>query len=228
MAPAVRLSRAVVLLGRFPALAGADLLVEAGEIVHLSGPNGAGKSTLLRACAGFLRVVEGEAEVLGHDLRRDRRRLRRAVGLLGHTSFLYDELTVEDNLRFAVRAAGAAVSDAGPALERAGLDARLRKVTVGQLSAGQRRRAALAVLVARRPELWVLDEPHPGLDSAGRDFVDDVVRGAAAGGATVVFASHELARAAALADRQLTVVGGQVHAMQPYAPPARHPEVLGV
>jgi len=220
MAPAVRLSRAVVLLGRFPALAGADLLVERGEIVHLSGPNGAGKSTLLRACAGLLRVVEGEAEVLGHDLTRERRRLRRNVGLLGHDSFLYEELTVLDNLRFAVRAAGAPTSAVEPALARLGLDNRLAHVTVGRLSAGQRRRAALAVLVARAPELWLLDEPHAGLDAAGRDLVDDLAREAAAGGTTVLFASHELDRAAGLAQRQLTVVGGQVHETQPFASPA--------
>jgi heme ABC exporter ATP-binding subunit CcmA len=219
MAPAVRLSRAVVLLGRFPALAGADLLVERGEIVHLSGPNGAGKSTLLRACAGLLRVVEGEAEVLGHDLHRDRRRIRRAVGLLGHSSFLYEELTVLDNLRFAVRAAGAPVAAVAPALERLGLAGRLADVQVARLSAGQRRRAALAVLVARSPELWLLDEPHAGLDAAGRDLVDGLVREAAAAGTTVVFASHELDRASGLAQRQLTVVGGQVHETQPFASP---------
>jgi heme ABC exporter ATP-binding subunit CcmA len=219
MAPAVRLSRAVVLLGRFPALAGADLLVERGEIVHLSGPNGAGKSTLLRACAGLLRVVEGEAEVLGHDLARDRRRVRRNVGLLGHSSFLYEELTVLDNLRFAVRAAGAPVAAVGPALERLGLAGRLADVQVARLSAGQRRRAALAVLVARSPELWLLDEPHAGLDAAGRDLVDGLVRDAAATGTTVVFASHELDRASSLAQRQLTVVGGQVHETQPFASP---------
>jgi len=218
MAPAVRLSRAVVLLGRFPALAGADLLVDPGEIVHLSGPNGAGKSTLLRACAGLLRVVDGEAEVLGHDLRRDLRRVRRSVGLLGHASFLYEELSVEDNLRFAVRAAGAEASAVEPALARLGLDSRLRDVAVAKLSAGQRRRASLAVLVARRPELWLLDEPHAGLDAAGRDLVDDLVREATAGGATVLFASHELDRAGALAGRQLTVVGGQVHETQPFVP----------
>jgi len=226
MAPAVRLSRAVVLLGRFPALAGADLLVDRGEIVHLSGPNGAGKSTLLRACAGLLRVVEGEAEVLGHDLRSDRRRIRRSVGLLGHTSFLYDELTVEDNLRFAVRAAGAPIADLEAALVRLGLDGRLRHVGVARLSAGQRRRAALAVLVARRPELWLLDEPHAGFDAAGRDLIDALVREAAASGTTVVFASHELDRASALAGRQLTVVGGQVHETQPFASRRETPSAL--
>jgi heme ABC exporter ATP-binding subunit CcmA len=220
MAPAVRLSRAVVLLGRFPALAGADLLVHRGEIVHLSGPNGAGKSTLLRACAGLLRVVEGEAEVLGHDLVRERRQVRRRVGLLGHSSFLYEELTVLDNLRFAVRAAGAPVAAVAPALEKLGLAGRLADVPVARLSAGQRRRAALAVLVARAPELWLLDEPHAGLDAAGRDLVDGLVREAAVAGTTVVFASHELDRASSLAQRQLTVVGGQVHETQPFASPS--------
>jgi heme ABC exporter ATP-binding subunit CcmA len=219
MAPAVRLSRAVVLLGRFPALAGADLLVERGEIVHLSGPNGAGKSTLLRACAGLLTVVEGEAEVLGHDLRRDRRRLRREVGLLGHHSFLYEELSVADNVRFAVRAAGLPASAATPALARLGLDGRLADVGVARLSAGQRRRTSLAVLVARRPALWLLDEPHAGLDAAGRDLVDELVREASADGSTVLFASHELDRANAIAGRQLTVVGGQVHETQPFVAP---------
>lgn len=213
MAPAVRLSRAVVLLGRFPALAGADLLVERGEIVHLSGPNGAGKSTVLRACAGLLRVVGGEAEVLGSDLRRDRHSIRRRVGLLGHAGFLYDELTVEDNARFAVRAAGGDLAAVEPALSRLGLDGRLRSVVVAKLSAGQRRRAALAALVARAPELWLLDEPHAGLDAAGRDLLDTIVRDAAAAGATVLFASHELDRAGDLGHRTLTVSGGLIHAM---------------
>jgi ABC-type multidrug transport system ATPase subunit len=230
MAPAVRLSRAVVLLGRFPALAGADLLVERGEIVHLSGPNGAGKSTLLRACAGLHAIVDGDAEVLGHDLRAGhqagRRRIRRDVGLLGHSSFLYEELSVEDNLRFAVRAAGAPVAAVGPALTRLGLDGRLRDVSIAKLSAGQRRRAALAVLVARQPDLWLLDEPHAGLDAESRDLVDALVRDAAGGGATIVFASHELDRASALAQRQLTVVGGEVHETQPFTRKQADPSLV--
>ncbi|HEX2850313.1 MAG TPA: ABC transporter ATP-binding protein [Acidimicrobiales bacterium] len=224
MAPAVRLSRAVALLGRFPALAGADLLVQPGEIVHLSGPNGAGKSTLLRVCAGLLRVVDGDAEVLGVDLRRTPRDVRRRVGLLAHATFLYDDLTVEDNVRFAVQAARAGTRRVEPALGRLGLDGRLRKVEVARLSAGQRRRVALAAIVARDPDLWLLDEPHAGLDAAGRDTVDDLIREVAAGGRTVVFASHELDRASGVAGRQLTVVGGQVHVTQPFAAPA--PETL--
>ena len=71
--PVVCIRSAVCLLDRFPALAGADLDVDEGEIVLLSGPNGAGKSTLLRLLAGLLPLRSGTATVLGHDLARDRR-----------------------------------------------------------------------------------------------------------------------------------------------------------
>src|SRR5688572_19600061 len=128
MASAIRLRSAVALLGRFPALAGVDLDVESGEVVLVQGPNGAGKTSLLRACAGLLAVVEGEAVVLGHDLRRDRRAVRRRVGLLGHAGSLYDDLTVADNVRFAVRAARGDEAKADDARALLGLDGRLRHV----------------------------------------------------------------------------------------------------
>ncbi len=222
---AVHLRSAVCLLGRFPALAGADLDVASGETVLVRGANGAGKTTLLRALAGLVPVVEGEAQVLGHDLRRDRRRLRRRVGLLGHASGLYDDLSVADNLRFWARAAGRPVPDTEAALARLGLAGRLADVPAARLSAGQRRRVALAVLAARAPELWLLDEPHAGLDAAGRDLLDDLVRSAAAQGATVVLASHELDRAGSLADRAVTLAGGRLvtDPSRSPAPPATTP-----
>ena len=208
----VHLRSAASLLVRFPALAGVDLDVARGELVLLRGANGAGKTTLLRACAGLVPFSTGTAEVLGHDLRRDRRSVRRRVGLLGHATFLYDDLTVEDNLRFAARAAGATAGAAEDAMSRLGLGGRLRVVPAAKLSAGQRRRVALAAVVARRPELWLLDEPHAGLDAAGRDLLDGLVTEAAAAGATVLLASHELDRAGALATRTVTMAGGQVRA----------------
>lgn len=210
MDPVVRLRRAVALLGRFPALAGVDLEVQAGEVVHVSGGNGAGKTTLLRVCAGLVPVVDGEVEVLGHDLRRDRRSVRSRIGLVGHAASLYDDLSVEENVRFAARAARRPDAVVEPALARLGVGGRLACVPTARLSAGQRRRTALAALVARAPELWLLDEPHADLDSAGRNLVDDLVREAAASGATVVFASHDLDRAIPLATRAVTVAAGQV------------------
>ena len=200
----------MTVLGRFPALAGIDLEVAAGEIVLLRGPNGAGKTTLLRLCAGLLPVARGEATVLGHDLtdRRQWRDLRRRVGLLGHAAGLYDELTVADNVRFWGRAAGALEADIDAALVACGLHERLADLLVARLSAGQRRRTSLACLLSRRPELWLLDEPHAGLDQEGRDVLDGLVRTAVASGATVLLSSHELERAEALADRVVTIVGG--------------------
>lgn len=221
MAVAIRLRGAVALLGRFPALAGVDLDVAPGEVLLVQGSNGAGKTSLLRACAGLLPIVAGEATVLSVDLRKDRRAIRRHVGLLGHATGLYDDLTVADNVRFAVRAAGADVDGIEPALRRFELDGRLRSTAAGRLSAGQRRRTALAALVARGPSLWLLDEPHAGLDAAGRDLLDAAVRHAAAGGTTVVFASHEADRAEALATRSATLAGGVV--VEPAAPAASSP-----
>jgi heme ABC exporter ATP-binding subunit CcmA len=211
MEPVIHFRSAVCLLGRFPALAGVDLDVEPGEIVLLQGPNGAGKTTLLRACAGLVPVASGEARVLGHDLRdrRAARAVRSRVGLLGHATHLYEDLTVADNVRFWSRAVGADPADAAAALAALGLDGRLRDVIVSRLSAGQRRRTSLAVLLARRPEVWLLDEPHAGLDQASRDQLDGLVRSAVAQGATVVLASHEHERAEALAGRIVSVVGGQ-------------------
>lgn len=210
MEPVVHLHGAVTLLGRFPALAGIDLEVVAGEIVLLRGPNGAGKTTLLRCLAGLLPVVRGRATVLGHDLRHrhEARALRGRVGLLGHATGLYDDLTVADNVRFWGRAAGADDAEVAAALGACGLDGRLATVAVARLSAGQRRRTSLACLIARRPELWLLDEPHAGLDQDGRDTLDGLVRAAVAAGATVILSSHELDRAQSLAGRVVDLVGG--------------------
>ncbi|MEP6623789.1 MAG: ATP-binding cassette domain-containing protein, partial [Acidimicrobiia bacterium] len=96
----------VCLLGRFPALAGADLDVEAGEIVLVAGPNGAGKTTLLRLLAGLLVPYSGAVEVLGVDLATDRMSARRRIALVGHETHCYDDLTARENIHFFARAAG--------------------------------------------------------------------------------------------------------------------------
>ncbi|MCC6225469.1 MAG: heme ABC exporter ATP-binding protein CcmA [Microthrixaceae bacterium] len=217
MEPVVHFRSAVALLGRFPALTGVNLDVGAGEIVLVTGPNGAGKTTLLRCCAGLLRVTAGTARVLGVDLVADRVAVRPMVGLLGHDSGLYDELSVIDNLRFWARAVGAPTDDIDAVMDRVGVASRLADVAVSRLSTGQRRRAGLAALVIRRPSLWLLDEPHAGLDQRARDELDALARSAARQGATVLFSSHELDRAEALATRSVHLVGGAVVCAESHA-----------
>ena len=206
----VDLVDAVAVLGSFPALAGATLSVRRGEIVLLRGPNGAGKTTLLRLCAGLVPLERGQGRILGVDLVHDRELVRHRVGMIGHNNGLYSDLTVAENVRFWGRTVGASTAEVDAALHRMGLDGRLANLPISRLSAGQKRRTALAGLVARRAELWLLDEPHAGLDAAGRDELDQVLKLAAAAGATVMVASHELERASQLATRQVEVVAGQV------------------
>jgi heme ABC exporter ATP-binding subunit CcmA len=210
MEPVVHFSEAVAVHGRFPVLTGASLTVNPHEIVLLQGPNGAGKTSLLRACAGLLPVVQGTANVLGVDLTQDRKAVRARVGLLGHANGLYDDLTVAENVRFWGRTAGASDDEVNAAMSELGLNGRLATVKVVKLSAGQRRRTALATVLARRPELWLLDEPHTGLDTDGRNLIDDVLRRAVAAGATILFASHEMDRAEPLASRVVRIDAGRV------------------
>ncbi len=208
MESAVWLRDAVCCRGGFPALAGVDLNVATGEILLLRGPNGAGKTTLLRLLAGLASLDGGRGTVLGCDLRSDRRALRPQVGLLGHDLMLYEDLTVAENLRFFAALAGASEAESQAALDRLEVAPRLADVSLRRLSAGQRKRVAAAALAVRRPRLWLLDEPHAGLDESGRGAVNRLVRDAAGRGATVVLASHEAPAAAEVATRTVELLGG--------------------
>ena len=215
MAPAIRLRSAVALQGRFPVLSGVDLDLAAGQVLVVLGANGAGKTSLLRLLAGLVPLTSGEAEILGADLRSSSADVRRRVGLLGHDAGLHDELTPVENLRFALRASRLDHGRAEPALNRVGLSGRPSTTPLGRLSAGQRRRVGLALLVARRPQLWLLDEPHASLDEVTRYLVAEVVEEAAAGGAAVVASSHEPELAVPMADLVVTMAGGAVISSAP-------------
>ena len=220
----VRLRSAVCLLDRFPALAGVDLDVAEREILLVSGANGAGKTTLLRLLAGLVPLQSGTAEVLGHDLATDRTGARRDLALVGHDTFCYDDLTVRENLRFAARAARRPGTACDAAMERLGLT-RVAGTTHARLSAGQRKRLALAVALTREPRLLLLDEPHAGLDAKGREVLDAVVAAAPSEGRTVVLVSHEVERARTLATREIVLHAGRaVSAASPAPAPAAAPK----
>ena len=210
MDPVIELNDVVAVLGQFPALAGANLQVSRGEIVLLQGPNGAGKTSILRVCAGLLPIERGSGRVLGIDLVTQRDEVRSRVGLLGHSNGLYLDLTVEQNIRFWASMVNATEEEIVRAMSLMRIDGRLSSVKTARLSAGQRRRCALASLIVRRAEIWLLDEPHAGLDAQGRDELDSVLRHAVSAGATIVLASPEMERASARATRGVTVDGGGV------------------
>lgn len=210
MSTVIELRDVVALYGSHPALAGVTLHVDHGEIVVVRGANGAGKSSLLRLCAGLVPLARGEAHVLDHDLAVDRERVGRRVGLLGQRNGLFLDLSAEENVRFWGGLSGATTAEMDEALQRMGVVGSLVGRRVGTMSTGQRKRVALACLVTRRAELWLLDEPHSGLDATGREELDEVLRLAARAGATIVLASHESERADRLGAREITMSGGRV------------------
>ncbi len=154
-------------------LEGVSLAVAPGGALLLLGPNGSGKSTLLRVLAGLKRPDAGT--VSGPE----------NPGYLGHADAIKAGLTVSENLRFA--AAGGPV---GPALEALGLGA-LADLPARMLSAGQRRRLALARLTLSRSAVWLLDEPTLGLDTASLGLLERLLAEHRAGGGAVVAATHQ-------------------------------------
>ena len=177
--------------GEVPVFEDLDFAVDAGEALWLAGPNGSGKSSLLRLMAGLLEPVAGiirwNGEAIGDDREAHRARLR----YLGHLDAVKPHLSVEENLRFWAEYWDTPLGGIAPALARVGLSA-LRDAAGRRLSAGQRRRLALARLLLQPASLWLLDEPTAALDSDGVAVFTALVTECRAQGGIVVFSSHDV------------------------------------
>ena len=172
-------------------LRGVQLEATSGEVVQVTGANGAGKTTLLRALCGLAHLEEGRVLWGGRDMREDRAGFHASLMYLGHEPPLKPELTARENLRFWIgirRALPAAELE--PVLARTGAAAFADR-PVRTLSAGQRRRVALAGLLLARTPLWLLDEPTTNLDADGVALVSRLVEAHAADGGLVVTAVHQ-------------------------------------
>ena len=173
---------------------GLSAAVGPGEALRVTGPNGCGKTTALRIVCGLLPSEAGAVRWRGRIVSEPSSDpgWRREIAFVGHREALKDALTPLENLRFARALTGGARSPVRPeeALERVGLD-RERDTLTGDLSAGQRRRAALARLLLRDAALWVLDEPAAALDRDGAALVEAMCAAHAAGGGAIVFTSHQ-------------------------------------
>ena len=213
-------ARDVVLsFGRTPALRGAGLDVDAGEIVAVMGPSGSGKSTLLHCLAGILVPDEGEVHFDGHRIdtlgEAERSALRRdRFGFVFQFGQLVPELTAEENVALPLLLGGVrraeAVRSAREWFPRLGLDG-LEERRSGELSGGQAQRVALARGLVARPRVLFADEPTGALDSlTGEQVMDLLVDSARAEGTTVVVVTHE-PRVAAYADREVVVRDGKAY-----------------
>ncbi|WP_261663848.1 heme ABC exporter ATP-binding protein CcmA [Deinococcus sp. Marseille-Q6407] len=205
---AVQLRGLWLRLGREVILRGIDLDIPQGQHVTLLGPNGAGKTTLLRLLASALRPTRGEGRILGYDL-HDAAAVREQVHLMPVDAALYPDLTCRENLEFALRMHGQPLDSAGAALARVGLAAAADR-RARFLSAGMRKRLALARAWQLGRPLTLVDEPFANLDAAGRQLVLELLGELGARGSTLVIAAHEPELAARLAPRQLHLEAGQL------------------
>ncbi|MDH2444895.1 ABC transporter ATP-binding protein [Amnibacterium sp. CER49] len=176
-----------VVRGRREVLHDLSLGVPAGSVVGLLGPSGSGKTTLMRSVAGSQRIRSGTLRVLG--LTAGSRSLRARVGYATQAGSVYDDLTVEQNLRYFARVLGAPAGDPSRVLAEVDLEDHANRM-VGRLSGGQRSRVSLGVALLGTPELLVLDEPTVGLDPVLRADLWSLFRRLADRGVTLLVSSH--------------------------------------
>ncbi len=163
--------------------------VPVGSPLLIEGPNGAGKTTLLRVIAGLTMPEDGTVTWCGRPLRDELQAARLGLAFAGHALALKAELSTRENLDFFARLAGQS-SLVDDTLEATGL-ADCAALQVRLLSAGQKRRAALARVLLSGADLWLLDEPQTNLDAAGRRYLDGVLQRHLAAGGTLVVAAHQ-------------------------------------
>ncbi|HEX2239827.1 MAG TPA: heme ABC exporter ATP-binding protein CcmA [Actinomycetota bacterium] len=196
-----------VTFGRTVALS--DLHLEIGPgIAGLFGPNAAGKSTLLRVIAGLQETTRGEVLWNEQPVNVRDEGFRRAVGYVGHDAGLYRALTVQENLQFFGLLYGT-TAKIEQVVARLNLES-LASTRVGELSAGLRRRAAVARALVHDPQILLLDEPYANLDDDAANLVSAAIRDWWSDGRHALVASHGAKRVKAFADASIILQRGHV------------------
>jgi heme exporter protein A len=209
--PALELRDVSKQFGVFQALSGVCLRVAPGDCILLYGPNGAGKTTLLRVLSTLARPSEGKVLFDDTDVHLNPNAAKAAIGFVSHTTFLYGELTILENLEFAGKLFGlthiaqrvAGVLDTFHLHDRAGTPVR-------ELSRGYQQRVSLARAFLHDPQFLLLDEPFTGLDAASAESLQGLMRRLEGQGKAVIFSTHNFEQGKTLARRLVALEGGKV------------------
>lgn len=195
-----------------------SLDVAAGQCLALLGPNGSGKTTLLRILATVLRPSGGTLSLGGVDALKRPEAARALVGVVGHGSWVYEDLTALENLRFwtAMRGGDAAPARLQAALQQLDLDG-VSRDRVRTFSAGMKRRLALARAALTDARILLLDEPFTGLDRQGRKWLGEFLGQFKSAGGAVVLATHSFSGGLDVADRVAILYGGRFALDRPAA-----------
>lgn len=197
--------------GNIRALAGIDLKVRKGDHLTIFGPNGAGKTTLIKLLSTLIKPSGGSVLLDGLDIREAPGQIRSRLGVVSHSTFLYNNLTVSENLRFYGRMYGVTNLEQRirEVISQVQLESRLHD-QVGTLSRGMKQRVAIARAVLHDPLIMLLDEPDTGLDPHATMMMRDMLEPFTSGERTVVMTTHNLERGIEFADQVVILHEGRV------------------
>jgi len=189
---------------------------EAGKFTTIFGPNGAGKTTLIRIISTIAKATEGEVKILGLDIAKEAEKVRKHIGVIGHQTFLYEDLTAEENLRFYGKLYS--VPDLneriGSSLSEVGL-AQRSKDHVRGFSRGMQQRLAIARAMLHDPDILLLDEPYTGLDQHATQILTQWLKKLREQKRTTLMVTHNIERGLELADRVFILIRGKIAFDQP-------------
>ena len=195
--------------GYLQALKSVSLEIKEEEFLAFSGPNGAGKTTLLKIIATHISPSSGTVKIFGDDAFENGGEIRRRIGLVTHESFLYDELSVRENLLFYANLFSVKEEGFLDTIDFLGMN-RWYNVQVKQLSHGLRKRADIVRALIHNPDLVLLDEPFAGLDTKTCDLLVNYFKSQKGKGKTLLISSHSLEWTKKICEKRISLDKGEI------------------
>ncbi len=193
------------------ALRNVSFQLPAGEFLTIFGPNGAGKTTLIRILSTLSKPSSGKAKIGNHSLPTESEAIRRQIGVIAHQTFLYEDLTADENLRFYGKLYGVRDLDARieSIISEVGLGLR-RRDRVRTFSRGMQQRLSIARAMIHDPQFLFLDEPYTGLDQHASEMLSGWLKRVRSSNRTTLMVTHDLERGLEMADRVAILNHGKI------------------